>query len=111
VDVTVQESSPARTRRSPRDGCAANAGLIVELIEPNGVSHEFVERPFTSRTAPIFSADQRLQLTYPLQLGGPFNAGAWELTLTWKHFPTGPHATCVGEIRLHTTSLELLVLQ
>jgi hypothetical protein len=109
VDVSLEMSSPTRLRASPRDGCAPNAQLFIELEEPNGARYELAEQPFASRADPIYQADTRLQLSYPFGLAGPFVPGAWELTLTFKHYPNGSFTTCEGTIQLNAATLEVLV--
>ena len=108
MNVYLEMNSPNRFRVSPRDGCAPNAQLLVQLFEPSGARHEFAEQPFVSRTDPVYTAETTLQLSYPLSLTGPFTAGNWDLTLTWRHYANGP-TRCEGLVRLNTASLEVLV--
>jgi hypothetical protein len=101
-------ASPNRTRVSPQDGCLPSAQLITQLREPNGAQHEWGEDPFLSRDNPVYNAETTQEYAYGLALSGPFAAGNWELTLTWRHRPNGP-TTCIGEITLNSASLEVVV--
>ncbi len=109
VDVGLEMSSPTRLRASPRDGCAPNAQLYIELEEPSGAHYEFAEQPFVSLSDPIYQAERRLQVSYPFGQSGRFVPGAWELTLTFKHYPNGSFTTCEGTIQLNAATLEVLV--
>ena len=109
VDVDLEMNSPTRLRASPRDGCAPNAQLYIELVEPSGAHYEFAEQPFLSLTDPIYQAEQHLQGSYPFGQSGPFVPGAWELTVTFKHYPNGSFTTCEGTIKLNAATLEVLV--
>jgi len=109
IDVYLEMNSPTRLRASSRDGCAPNAELGIELLEPNGARHVFAERPFITRNDPVHTAHTTVQSSQSLNLTGPFAPGSWSLTLTWKHYPNGSYTTCLGLIRLNTTSLEVLV--
>ena len=102
-------NSPVRFRASPRDGCAPNAQLFIELEEPSGARYAFAEQPFQSRSSPIHTAESTQQLSYALNHAGRFSPGDWNLTLTWKHYPNGIYTRCIGEIRLNTASLEARV--
>lgn len=109
IDVYLEMNSPTRLRASSRDGCAPNAELAIELLEPNGARHVFAERPFITRSDPIHTVHTTVQWSQPLDLTGPFASGGWNLTLTWKHYPNGSYTTCLGLLRLNTTNLQVLV--